>query len=525
MGSHPPKGGTPDDLIQYLLMQFINSFLNKITMYRLMTYFLLFLVGWAALLSFLHVLSFSGIDILSEGVYLTAICWVSNKLFAKIFKVSPNTESFLITALILTLIIGPISPITQVMSGGLLYLSLAAVLAMASKYLVAYKKKHIFNPAAFGALVGGLLIGQGPSWWVGGVWFAPVLLLGGFLILKKIRRFKMVGVYILAIVLGSMVVSLVTAGTLSLNIGELVSFIILSSILFFSFVMLPEPLTSPYQAKFLIIYAILVAALFYATAAAPFNLPDPLALSLLIGNIFSYAVSGSFRAVLKLKEKKELTKDVVAFKFESWGGQTFKAGQYFEWTLAHPNPDSRGVRRYFTIASSPSEDFIMLVSKFYEMPSTYKQALHKMEPGQNIVISQLQGEFTLPDDKNKKLVFIAGGIGITPFRSMVKYLIDKDEKRDMVLLYSNKTQADIVFKDILDEGKKVGLRTVYVNTDKDGFIDEKLIRKEVPDFASRMFYVSGPEPMVEAFGKMLRGMGLDKTNIKRDFFPGYTEER
>src|ERR1051325_10808260 len=97
----------------------VSAFLNQITMYRLMTYFLIGLVLWAVLLSFIGVLPFNGIDIVLSGLYLIFVCYLSNKLLSKIFKVSPNTESFLITALILTLIIGPEIDFK--------YLSLAAV--------------------------------------------------------------------------------------------------------------------------------------------------------------------------------------------------------------------------------------------------------------------------------------------------------------------------------------------------------------------------------------------------------------
>ncbi len=222
-----------------------------------------------------------------------------------------------------------------------------------------------------------------------------------------------------------------------------------------------------------------------------------------------------------LKEKKQLTKDVIAFKFEPSRNFQFKPGQFLEWTLSHPKPDNRGVRRFFTISSSPTENFVMLTSKFYEKPSTFKQALQKLEPGQEIVISGLGGDFTMPDDTSKKLVFIAGGIGVTPFRSMIKFMVDKKEKRDIIMLYSNKTAGDIVFKDLFDKANDFGLGTVYVNTDVNGYIDAAVIRKQVPDFAERIFYVSGPEPMVEAFVNMLKGMGV--AGIKRDYFPGYTE--
>ncbi len=137
-----------------------------------------------------------------------------------------------------------------------------------------------------------------------------------------------------------------------------------------------------------------------------------------------------------------------------------------------------------------------------------------------LVASQLAGEFTLPKDLNKKLCFIAGGIGITPFRSMIKFLLDTNQKRDITLLFSNKTELDIVYKDIFDQAfLKLGIKTVYVNTDKMGFIDEMMIREQVFDFKDRTFYISGPHSMIDAFEKTLKNLGVK--NIKVDFFPGY----
>lgn len=489
----------------------INSFLNTITMYRLMLYFLLFLVVVAAGLSFLRILPYNGWDILLEAVYLATVCRITNEIFAKIFKVKTNIESPLISGFILALIMGPTSPLTNWM-----LLTAAGVLAMASKYILAWKGRHIFNPAAFGAVAVALLLGQGASWWIGSLQTFPFVFLGGLLILKKIRRWEMVGVFLLIQIATLSLDKLGIARNDGLNL-------LYSPILFFTFVMLVEPLTSPTTKKFQIIYGFVVAA---ATFVIPFVLPDTyysLELSLLIGNIFSYMVSGSFRQVVILKEKKQLTHDVISFLFEPTRKFQFKAGQFLEWTLSHPKPDSRGVRRFFTIASSPTEEFVILASKFYDKPSTFKQTLHKMESGDEIVISGLGGEFILPVDTNKKLVFIAGGIGITPFRSMVKYMVDTKEQRDVILLFSNKTPEDIVFKEIFNDATKLGVKTVYVNTDKDGFIDEKLIEKEVDDWKDRTFYISGPEPMVEAFEKMIAGMGVPKVQIKRDYFPGYTE--
>ncbi|TGV95790.1 FAD-dependent oxidoreductase, partial [Mesorhizobium sp. M2E.F.Ca.ET.154.01.1.1] len=112
----------------------------------------------------------------------------------------------------------------------------------------------------------------------------------------------------------------------------------------------------------------------------------------------------------------------------------FQAGQYLEWTLGLDRSDNRGNRRYFTVASSPTEQSVRLGVKFYPKSSAFKQALGTMRPGGTIHAAQLAGDFTLPSDPKIKIAFLAGGIGITPFRSMLQYLIDRNESRPIVVL-------------------------------------------------------------------------------------------
>jgi ferredoxin-NADP reductase len=149
-----------------------------------------------------------------------------------------------------------------------------------------------------------------------------------------------------------------------------------------------------------------------------------------------------------------------------------------------------------------------------------------------MIIGTLAGDFTLPDDQTKKLVFIAGGIGVTPFRSMIKYLIDKNQKRDIVLFYSNKTQDEIAYKEIFDQAATViGLKTIYTLSDESkippgwtgdkGFLTADKVKQAVPDFKQRTFYLSGPHGMVTAFEKTLAEMGVPKLQIKTDYFPGF----
>jgi ferredoxin-NADP reductase len=244
-------------------------------------------------------------------------------------------------------------------------------------------------------------------------------------------------------------------------------------------------------------------------------------LALLLGNIFSYIVSPKGKYVLKLKEKIQIAPDVYDFAFALDKSIKFRPGQYLEWTLAHEKPDNRGNRRYFTISSSPLEQDLKIGVKFYENSSSFKKALLSMQAGDEIVASQLAGDFVLPKNNKKKLVFIAGGIGITPFRSMIKYLVEKNEKRDITLFFSNRNASGIVYQDVFLQAKEqLGITPVYSISDLTGPITKEMIIKEVPDYIERIFYLSGPRGMVLAFKNILNEIGVSKTHIKTDFFPG-----
>jgi ferredoxin-NADP reductase len=203
-----------------------------------------------------------------------------------------------------------------------------------------------------------------------------------------------------------------------------------------------------------------------------------------------------------------------------------------EWTLGHSRPDSRGNRRYFTIASSAGEREVRIGVKFYPDSSSFKRSLLAMRTGEEIVASQLAGEFVLPTDKRTKLVFMAGGIGITPFRSMIRHLLDHDEKRPIAVLYSNRTASEIAYTDVLEEARRrLGIETVYTLTDANGVppdwqggtgrVDGEMIAKTVPDYGERTFYLSGPRSLVVGFEEVLGNIGVPKSRIKTDFFPGF----
>ncbi len=155
-----------------------------------------------------------------------------------------------------------------------------------------------------------------------------------------------------------------------------------------------------------------------------------------------------------------------------------------------------------------------------------------MDQNTEIVASQLAGEFVLPHDARQKCVFIAGGIGITPFRSMIKYLLDTHQRRPLVLFYVAKTADELVYCDVFDQARRdVGLKTIYTITDPGdsstgwhgqvGRLTPQLLKAEVPDYRKCDFYISGPKSMVDAFKELLHELHVSDDHIKTDFFPGF----
>lgn len=506
--------------------KFIDNFLNQITMYRLILYYLIGLWLIAVFFSIAGILPYRATALLFSAFFITVICGTVNKIFAIVYKAPTNMESLYITAFILVLIITPNQPATY-----LQYLSLAgwaAVWAMASKFIFAYGNKHLFNPAAFAVALTSLALNQSATWWIGTAPMAIFVVIGGILIVRKIRR--------LDLVLSFFAVSLVLIFGYNLLRGQTLAVIaqrslFTSPILFFAFVMLTEPLTTPPTRKLRIWYGAVTGLLFapFIHLGSIYSTPE---LALLAGNIFSYAVSPKTKLILKLKEITQIAADTFDFWFESARPFVFKPGQYLEWTLGHAQPDSRGNRRYFTIASSPTEAGLRIGVKFYDHPSSFKKNLALMKTNDEIVASQLAGDFTLPSDPRQKLVLIAGGIGITPFRSMIKYLLDTKEKRDIVLLYSNKNIDDIAYKEILDQAEQqLGIKVIYILTNtagipktwlgQTGYISAQMITKEIPDYRDRLFYVSGPRSMVLSAIEAIKFLNIRKDQIKTDFFPGF----
>ncbi|MDB5170546.1 MAG: hypothetical protein JWO35_240 [Candidatus Saccharibacteria bacterium] len=220
--------------------------------------------------------------------------------------------------------------------------------------------------------------------------------------------------------------------------------------------------------------------------------------------------------------------NITTFYFKPEKPVDYTAGQFVEWTLRHANPDDRGIKRWFTISSPPTSELISLTTKFAgKNGSSFKKALHKLKPGAELTISDAMGDFVLPKLIQTPLLFVAGGIGITPFHSILSWLADTDEERPIKLLHGVHTEDEIIFQDTFDKAAQHA--TIVVSEpsaawggERGRLTAELILGLEQPS-ENTLIYVSGPEPMVEQLQKDLLKAGIKKYQLVLDSFPNYTE--
>ena len=229
---------------------------------------------------------------------------------------------------------------------------------------------------------------------------------------------------------------------------------------------------------------------------------------------------------LKIKQIIPRTQNIKSFQFQAKGRADFKPGQFLQASIMVGDEQ---VSRYLSISNSPTErDLIEFTKKI--TGSEFSQALDKMKPGDLAKIKYPYGVFTFKGEY-KKIAFLSGGIGITPIRSIIRYIVDKKLETEIMLIYANRTIKDIAFKDEFDQMQQAypKLRVIHILTQpeagwqgKTGRIDAKIIQEEIPDYAQRKFYICGPPAMVEAMKRIIQDeLGLPKESIITENFAGY----
>lgn len=233
----------------------------------------------------------------------------------------------------------------------------------------------------------------------------------------------------------------------------------------------------------------------------------------------------------KIKEKKEVAKGTLQVTFDLLGNQIdFKAGQFFFITIPKLNyPDDHGNRRHFSIVNSPNEKNIITMTTRIREESGFKKTLRELPVDSEVEIGEILGNFVLPQDYDKSLVFIAGGIGITPFMSML-HLIDEEKfPYKITLIYSNRDQESTAFLNELEEikNRNENIKLVFTMTEdlswkgENRKIDGQFITDHIADFKDKTFYISGPPAFNEAIVKNLNELKIEDKNIFAENFSGY----
>jgi len=234
-----------------------------------------------------------------------------------------------------------------------------------------------------------------------------------------------------------------------------------------------------------------------------------------------------------LKDRREIAEGTMAFWFDTSGTDfSFKPGQYANFEFAdapNSNPDDNS--HVFSLASSPHHKDSVMIAVRMRDSSAFKAALSKAPLGTKLKVSRPLGKFLLHEDPSKPAVFLAGGIGITPFLSIVGWHTHHKSPHRIRLFYSNRTPASTAFLQELSEWEKQNpnFQLIPTVTDVDdpqwkheqGFLDEEMIRKYVSDMDQAIFYVVGPPAMVDAMDQLLQGMEIPKDRIRLEKFDGY----
>jgi ferredoxin-NADP reductase len=231
----------------------------------------------------------------------------------------------------------------------------------------------------------------------------------------------------------------------------------------------------------------------------------------------------------RIQEKREVAKGTLFVTFDVGGENVeFEPGQYF-WVelLDPPYEDEKGPRRHITVVTSPTEGVLGLATRIRD--TAFKRSLVEMPEGASVDVEQPKGSFVLPEDTSKQYVFVAGGIGITPFRSMLRYIADKGLDYDITLVYSNRDVESTAFLDELKELESVvpRCRVIFTMTDDPTWegdkrmLDAEVLRELLGDLESFDFMIAGPPPMAKSVEASLLEAGLSEGQVQSDSFSGY----
>jgi ferredoxin-NADP reductase len=234
----------------------------------------------------------------------------------------------------------------------------------------------------------------------------------------------------------------------------------------------------------------------------------------------------------RLLNRVEVAEGTIAFHFEKPTGFDFKPGQSADLTLPNPpETDAEGNVRTFSIASAPFEDQLMFATRMRD--TVFKRSLKKMPLGTVVKMDSAMGSFTLHGNSAKPALFLAGGIGVTPFSSIVRQADHDRAPHKLYLFYSNRRPEDAPFVEVLQNLEKTNPQFRFIATmtemrrskktwnGETGRIDQEMLSKYLNELRGPIYYVAGPPALVSGMRKMLVASGVDEDDIRSDEFSGY----
>jgi ferredoxin-NADP reductase len=233
----------------------------------------------------------------------------------------------------------------------------------------------------------------------------------------------------------------------------------------------------------------------------------------------------------RIKEKRDVAKGTLMVVFDLLGEEVdFHPGQYFWVTLLDPPyDDEKGPRRHITVVTSPTERGVLgLATRLRD--TAFKRSLAELPEGTEVEVEQPKGSFVLPQETDKHYVFIAGGIGITVFRCMLRYIADEGLPHRVTLVYSNRDRESAAFLDELQELEYAipGLTVDLTMTDDSGWdgetrrIDADMLRDHLSEeLDSYTYLIAGPPAMVDGVAEALEGAGIPEDQVRPARFSGY----
>ncbi|GAA2753649.1 FAD-dependent oxidoreductase [Amnibacterium kyonggiense] len=484
---------------------------GRVTMYRLVVLVLLAIALVAVVGSAVGLVPFPVLGLLASLVVAVVVGAGTNRLFALVRRIRPHTESGIITGLLAFFLFLPL-PTAQALGA----LALAVAAANLSKYLLVVRGRHLVNPVAIGAVAVLLTRLSGATWWVGTPLLLPFVVIGGALVLRRAGAWDLALPMLLIAVPGAAIRLLAAGSPLDAAVWTALAS---SPYLFLGAFMLSEPLTAPPRRR----QRILVSALVGVLLLIPLRIgwvgltPE---VALVLANLVAFGFGQRRRLRFVLEGREEHPGGIEELRFTSEAPLRIRPGQYVELSLPHARQDARGARRAFSPASAPGTA-VRIVTRRAERSSSFKRALAAVPIGGAVAGSTVAGDFLPPRDPRTAVLWLASGVGVTPFLAMA----ETEPDRDAVLVWHLRAGDDPAWA----AGALRRVRMLVVGPEDvplpDGWerlgarLEREALVAAVPDLRERDGFVAGSPTWVALGRRVGRSAGMRR--LRSDRFLGY----